>query len=406
MKRKALCAALALCVLFGLPASAAAGEVSVAVQDGYTSDWGIKVPFTRSGRTDSYTFALYSGGAAAGTPEVTAAVTVNTGGPVTVSLPLRYDVTGPGEWTLKVTSSVDPVRTGLDGAALLTRTFTVAEAPTCGCAAGTPGAYYVGSGTAASPYRIGNQAQLSHMRKHLATAFKLESDLALAGSWTPVGSQSVPFTGVLDGNKHTVSGLNARDGGLFYTVSGSGAAVRNLTLHAPKVETTYVDAEVIPDGARLVLSGAVAAVVQAGAQIVDCTVENADLYSHTTERACAISGGISGWADNARFVRCRASGSLQVESLTAEYSGGIVGENVESTYIECRSSVAITSSTIDEVSVGGIVGVLSGFHSPLVMQNCRWTDPTHAVGQPDRLGGPYTLNTGECYGNEQVASID
>ncbi|PWM38576.1 MAG: hypothetical protein DBX66_03565, partial [Clostridiales bacterium] len=61
-----------------LPVHAAQEGVTVAVQGGYVCDYGVNIPFTRSPRTGSYTFSLYPGGAAAGSPEVTAAVEITS----------------------------------------------------------------------------------------------------------------------------------------------------------------------------------------------------------------------------------------------------------------------------------------------------------------------------------------
>ena len=143
-KRRVFAAALFLCLLPAVPVRAAGGGVTVTVQDGYSCDYGVDVPFTRSARTGSYTFALYPGEAMSGAPEVTAAVEITAAKQVNVHLPLRYDLAGPSTWTLQVTAHVAPGREAFDREASATGTFTTA--PTCGCPAGTAGAYYAGNG--------------------------------------------------------------------------------------------------------------------------------------------------------------------------------------------------------------------------------------------------------------------
>ena len=69
-------AALAFSLALALPAGAAPSSLGVTVEvlDGYSCDYGVDIPFTRSARTRDYTFALYAGSTAAGTPTVKAEV--------------------------------------------------------------------------------------------------------------------------------------------------------------------------------------------------------------------------------------------------------------------------------------------------------------------------------------------
>ena len=88
---------LAFSLTLALPVCAAPSSlgVTVAVQDGYSCDYGVDIPFTRSARTQDYTFALYAGSTAAGTPTVKAEVTITPTAQVNVHLPLRHDAAAP-----------------------------------------------------------------------------------------------------------------------------------------------------------------------------------------------------------------------------------------------------------------------------------------------------------------------
>ncbi len=96
-------------------------------------------------------------------------------------------------------------------------------------------AFSGGSGTVASPYLISSCTDLQAMKDSLAANYKLASDIDCSATtgwnggsgFAPVGTSTAPFTGVLNGNGHTVSGLyinrpSTDDIGLFgYTNIGT-----------------------------------------------------------------------------------------------------------------------------------------------------------------------------------------
>lgn len=84
------------------------------------------------------------------------------------------------------------------------------------------------SAFAATP--INDAAGLAAMSNDLSGEYELTADITLAGEWTPVGNNDAPFTGKLNGNGHTITGLtNTTNGnwiGLFGAVSGTVQNVR------------------------------------------------------------------------------------------------------------------------------------------------------------------------------------
>ena len=97
------------------------------------------------------------------------------------------------------------------------------------------GSFAGGSGTAEDPYQIADGAQLKRfaaivngtdgMTQNTAACGKLTADILLndttnwtswnestapANTWTPIGNNSQPFTGTLDGDGHSVSGIYIR----------------------------------------------------------------------------------------------------------------------------------------------------------------------------------------------------
>ena len=69
-------------------------------------------------------------------------------------------------------------------------------------------AYTTGDGTEANPYVIKTVQDLKDMSLELSAHYVLDNDLDLTGVvWTPIGDETTPFTGVLDGNNHMISNL-------------------------------------------------------------------------------------------------------------------------------------------------------------------------------------------------------
>lgn len=103
-----------------------------------------------------------------------------------------------------------------------------------------------GSGTDADPYVIETWNHLDAVRDHRGDAFVLEADLddetdgyADAVPWTPIGSETSPFDGTIDGGGHEIAQLHCDEAGEDYvgfvaSVDFDGA-VERLGLVGPSV---------------------------------------------------------------------------------------------------------------------------------------------------------------------------
>ncbi|WP_232016597.1 GLUG motif-containing protein [Paenibacillus baekrokdamisoli] len=95
--------------------------------------------------------------------------------------------------------------------------------------------FAVGAGTKANPFEIATADELNAVRDHLGDYFKLTADINLSSyAWQPIGDQSYPFHGNIDGNDHIITGLtiNQPNGtyvGLFGSVGADGS-IMNLKL--------------------------------------------------------------------------------------------------------------------------------------------------------------------------------
>lgn len=111
---------------------------------------------------------------------------------------------------------------------------------------------WTGKGTAEQPYILSSEADLSLLRENVAKGysfkgmyFQFANDISLSSGWTPIGTTKdgstntfngkniYPFSGVLDGNGHTVV---VASGGkpLFNYVRE--ATVKNLNIKGEKIE--------------------------------------------------------------------------------------------------------------------------------------------------------------------------
>lgn len=337
-----------------VPSGAAGDGVTVTVQDGYSCDYGINIPFTRTGRSDSYTFEIYAGDTAAGAPEVRAEVEVHADSPVTVFLPLRYDVTGPSTHTLKVTAHVLPGREGLEREGVKTISFVTASTPTCGCAAGTAGAFYMGTGAAADPYWISSPQQFDHVRLHLGKSCRQVNDISLAvfDNFSPIPS----FTGSYDGGGYVISEAN---------ITANAASLFGNPVNA-QIENLGVRDSVF-HGQRLAAAMGTfyGKVVVRNCFVEDCTfIAESTPYSYTG----SISAGDDNTSDNKlnRIENCYASGL----TIRGAYVGGISSEgNGGTKSIGCYTLIDSLSSTLKG-------GAITGYD--INASACAWEYPNSA----------------------------
>ena len=155
----------------------------------------------------------------------------------------------------------------------------------------------------------------------------LDTDLTLTGEWTPIGTESQPYTGTFNGKDKTITGLTINQYGSYVGMIDfldSGGTVQNLTLENVNIT---------------------------GGDIVGSVV--GDNYGTVT--ACTASGNVSG----------------------TSRIGGVVGRNTSGTLTACYHASGNVSGTSN---VGGVVGYnISG-----TLTACYWS------GLPDNDNGGAT----------------
>ena len=240
---------------------------------------------------------------------------------------------------------------GLDGQTS-TRTDEVGEVWNGTVAAAFAG----GSGTVENPYQIANGAQLAKLAQD-GTYFVLTADILLnntegwenwgstapANPWTPIGSDANPFTGTLDGDGHSVSGIyisTANYQGLVGYL-GSGGTLQNLG-----VKASYI-------------------------------------------KGGSFVGGVCGWNDGT-VINCYNIGSVEGNS----YVGGVCGYN-KSNVINCYNTGNVTGSSYN---VGGVCG--QNYFGTVT--NCYNTGSVEGNRYVGGLCGQNSATVTNCYNSGSV----
>ncbi|MPV36312.1 metallophosphoesterase [Georgenia subflava] len=176
-------------------------------------------------------------------------------------------------------------------------------------------------------YEIASAEDLAQMSQYRSEKYVLTADLEVSGvsDWTPIGGLA-PFTGELDGNGHTISGLTSTRGGLIN--------INNGTVH----DLGIVDADVSLDGGRVGILANVNGGVVSG------------VYTTGSVSGTSRVGGVVG--DSAGTVRDSYS-TATVRSASTE-SGGVVGVALAGSVTENVYSTGAVSA--DTRNTGGVVG--------------------------------------------------
>lgn len=227
-----------------------------------------------------------------------------------------------------------------------------------------------GFGTEEQPYEIYSWDDLAAISFEPAAYYKLMNDLSLDGTVrSQLASGGVNFTGVFDGNGHTITGFKAdtdRGAGLFATNDG---IIRNLSITDAQVECSIGPAGLLCDINRGTIencytSGSITAKSRVGGMVGDSygTVRNcystADVRSLNTE-----AGGLIGVALGGSVTEsCYATGTVTTDTRNA---GGVVGYGYNGTVVQ--NCIALNEKVNGNTFSNRVVGrVLSGNVATLV----------------------------------------
>ena len=250
-------------------------------------------------------------------------------------------------------------------------TYTVSLA-----AAEDPGYTIEGDGsyTVTTADGLKNVAKLVNEEGKTDINITLDTDLTLTGEWTPIGTESQPYTGTFNGKDKTITGLTVTTSdqyaGLFGYI-GSGGKVKDVTLENVQItndnssgyaggvagysygniENCSVSGSVSGSGNNGTAGGVVG--FQVGGSLTGCS-------SSATVKGVTYAGGIAGSTNSgATLTACYATGNVTLVSndIGTCYAGGVVGNNGSSSTLKaCYAWGSVTGSGSGTVYVGGVTG--------------------------------------------------
>jgi len=268
----------------------------------------------------------------------------------------------------------------------------------CFLALPTHAKYEGGTGQKNNPYLIATAQQMNEIganpgdwNKHFELIANIDmndiagTDYNIIGYWTDsYAPDNKPFTGVFDGNDHTISNFtysptNANGIGLFSSVAGE---IKNLGLVDPNIFTQgrYV--------------GSLAGYLNQGT-ITNCFAKGADVSG------AQYVGGLVGANAGIIYKSC-STGNVSGDA----YVGGLVGHISDGTVDMCYSKAGVSANR----NVGGLAGKTSKELSEI--KNSYATGTVEGgiyvgglVGQVERGVTYKSYSTGTVTGNQDVGGL-
>ena len=226
---------------------------------------------------------------------------------------------------------------------------------------------------------------------------------APANSWTPIGnSWENQFTGILDGDGHSVSGIYINSGTNYQGlvgVLGSGGALQNLGVKASYIKGGnrvggLCGRNYLGNVTNCYNTGNVAGSSRVGGVCGwnDGTVTNCYNTGNVTGNNYYV-GGVCGYNSGATVSNCYNTGKV----TGGDDAGGVCGWNSGATVTNCYNTGSVTGSN----DVGGVCGYNSG-----PVTNCY---NTGSVAGNNSVGGLCGMNAGtvtNCYNTGNVTGND
>ena len=192
---------------------------------------------------------------------------------------------------------------------------------------------------------VASASAFNDIRNNLGYNYILTDDIALtdyqAGAgWIPIGTSEAPFTGTLNGNGHSITGLiiNNDDligGGLFNEISG--AIIENLTITDASI-TGYRKLAILVSIAQ-------------SSTIKDCTISGA-VTGVSGDADAAFIGALAYQILGGNVSDCSANATIVNEAETSGFIYSIQAANVD----RCSFTGSITN---DALNNGGFAEAIS-----------------------------------------------
>lgn len=236
-----------------------------------------------------------------------------------------------------------------------------------------------GGGTQTTPFRISTCAQLGEIANNLSGSYVLNNNINCNG--TTYSSPTSNFTGILNGQNHTIENINFTTCGLFCHASG-GATIENTNINGGTFTDSVYGSSMGSfvgelDGATLSnLHSNLTITGSSGDQYIGGIVGLIWLGSNNSisnssytgsmiiPDTDAYVGGIVGYAGSTSYS---LSNDYAVPTITLNSGdgylevGGLAGDLTEDSLTDSYSAGSITASgTLTNAEVGGFVGIFGG----------------------------------------------
>ncbi|MBQ7090492.1 MAG: hypothetical protein IJN82_05175 [Clostridia bacterium] len=266
---------------------------------------------------------------------------------------------------------------------------------------------YFATFTVSTAEELNAFATLSKTKSYEGITIALADDLDLTGgAFEMIGSASVPFKGIFDGQNHTVSGLSLTGSNQGFFAQITDGEVKNLTLSgatlsnsgasgilAAKLSGTTAITNVHIKNSTITAGnnangGFAGAVVNGGKYTLSyCTVDNLTVDGFTNLKQ-QTAGFIAGSAYNVTLDHC----SITNSTVSAHRNGGLLVSYGNNTTV--KNLIAYGNTLKGNYSSIGLIG--GQLQNTTVLENCVFypTDGVHNVSGGDTAADK---NAGEFY---------
>jgi len=252
-----------------------------------------------------------------------------------------------------------------------------------------------GNGTTGNPFQIESADQLNNVRNYLDSHFILNNDIDMSvfdadHPWEPIGNQTTPFTGSLDGQNFKITDMvinapsSGQPVGLFSVVGGTGSFIQNLIINAVEVRgLDYVGVLAGMNSTTIHNVGVTGSVYGQNfvGGLTGASVDSNISNSYATGDVFGTNdvGGLSGRVDNGVVSYSYAVGDVS----SPVDVGGLIGKQ-ENTNVSYSYAVGNVAGCED---VGGFVGdnggnslISNSFATGTVTGSCESGPQSDSVG--------------------------
>ncbi len=258
-----------------------------------------------------------------------------------------------------------------------------------------------GNGMPYDPYQIATVEQLDSVRDYSGSCFVLAGDIVFCGTefeeggafynggagFVPIGTGTIPFTGIFDGNGYAVKGLyeNITLGGSASGYAGVFGCIKNCKIYGLGLEDSHITVY----GQGLVHVGGIAG----GA--FNSTISGC--YNTSRISGGLRTGGIAGTVTDCIISNCYNTGRISSNSRSLDivwgdgYAGGVIGAAWPATIFDCYNAGSVSGGEYG----GGIVGNLDA--NEFSVRNCYNVGNIGGRNAGAISGNSYYMIISDCY---------